>query len=91
MSTKGVAKKFALPPSPPRSPYNIIPGPDGNLWFTENSYNAIARMTLSGELTEYTLPHPSSGPLALVAASDGNLWFTELGEHAIGRITPPAS
>jgi virginiamycin B lyase len=48
-------------------------------------------MTLSGELTEYTLPHPSSGPLALVAASDGNIWFTELGEHAIGRITPPAS
>jgi virginiamycin B lyase len=91
MATSGATKQFLLPSSLPRSPYGIVPGPDGNLWFAENTYNAIARMTPGGDLTEYVLPHLSSGPVSIIVGSDGNLWFTEVSGHAVGRITPPAS
>ena len=70
-------------------PTEIIAGPDGNMWFTEQLGNAIGKITTGGSVTEYPLPNPNSHPLSIVAGPDGNLWFTEgIGNgNRIGKIT----
>lgn len=45
------------------SPGDIAVGPDKNLWFTELAGNRIGRLTPSGIVTEFALPHPSSAPV----------------------------
>jgi hypothetical protein len=78
------------------TPYQIVTGPDGNLWFTEYGGNRIGRITPDGQLTEFALPTTLSRPNFITVGPDGNLWFTELVVDApgvsypnrIGRITP---
>jgi streptogramin lyase len=67
----------------------ITAGPDGNLWFTEDSqFNKIGRITPAGAVSEFVVPTASSGPERITAGPDGNLWFTEYSRTKIGRITP---
>jgi len=70
----------------------ITAGPNGTIWFTEYGPNGnnIGRITLSGTVTEFSIPTKNSQPSAIAAAPDGNLWFTEENPNAnkIGRITP---
>src|SRR4051794_27527086 len=42
----------------------IVQGPDGNLWFTENAATAskIGRITPSGQITEFKTPTTGSAP-----------------------------
>jgi streptogramin lyase len=75
-------------------PTQIVEGPDGNMWFTEQGANKIGRMTPTGGLTEYSVAGADPGglPWGIVVGPDNNLWFTEFcftgntcGE--IGRIS----
>ena len=71
-------------------PFGITTGPDGNLWFTEESpyANRIGRMTPQGNLIgEYPVPTPNTYPEFITAGPDGNLWFTESYFSKIG-ISP---
>jgi virginiamycin B lyase len=69
------------------SPGLIAPGPDGNLWFTENAANNVAKVTTSGSFTEYAVPTGASKPIGIVAGPDHNLWFTENNAHKVGTVT----
>jgi virginiamycin B lyase len=51
----------------------ITAGPDGNLWFTEQS-GRIGRITPAGVVTEFPAPAPL---LAIAAGPDGAVWFSE--------------
>jgi streptogramin lyase len=62
--------------------YGVTSGPDGNIWIAEASKNAIARITPTGTVTEYST---SAQALNIASGADGNLWFTEPG--ALGRST----
>ena len=64
-----------------------LPGPDGALWFTEQSGNKIGRITTAGVITEFALASVDSQPYAIVAGPDNALWFTESGSNKIGRVT----
>ena len=67
-------------------PEAIVTGPDGNLWFTNPSGDAIGRMTPAGAVTTFT--HDSiDEPLDIAVGPDGRLWFTNSGNDTIGRIT----
>jgi len=80
-------------------PAGITRGPDGNMWFTEETGNAIGRITPAGVVTQFGA-HPvddetaegalevNSLPTTITAGPDGNLWFTESLGNRIGRITP---
>jgi streptogramin lyase len=69
-------------------PTGITAGPDGNLWFTEQSIDRIGRITPAGIVTEFGAGiSGSSGLNSIAAGPDGNLWFTESGGNRIGRIT----
>src|SRR5579872_4200212 len=38
-------------------PGDIVKGPDGASWFTESEGNKIARISTTGQFTEYPLPN----------------------------------
>lgn len=66
---------------------NMTTGKDGNLWFTDYVNNAVGKLTLAGQSTEYPLPTKNATPLRIVAGDDGALWFTENSASKIGRVT----
>ena len=66
-------------------PQEIVPGPDGALWFTQ--YNAIGRVTTAGVFTYYPLPTSGGTAAGIAVGPDGALWFTEPTGNNVGRIT----
>src|SRR5262249_19128163 len=64
----------------------VTTGPDGDLWFTENSGNRVGRITPAGAVTEFPIPTASSQPFGITAGPDGNLWFTEFPGGSLGRV-----
>ena len=76
-------------------PAGIAAGPDGGVWFAERGLDgAIARMNLTGSLTEYvagsvTAFSAGAQPADVATGPDGALWFTKQGNGgAIGRLDP---
>lgn len=76
-----------LPIENHRAPLDIIDGPDGALWFSENFADKIGRITTSGVITEYTIPTAGAGPAGMTVGPDGAIWFSETNTDKIGRIT----
>jgi streptogramin lyase len=78
------------------APGEITPGPDGNLWFTEEGVlPGIGRITTSGTITEHTAGLTPGfsllmTPKGITEGPDGYLWFTEQGAIADGvaRLDP---
>jgi virginiamycin B lyase len=57
------------------------------LWFTETATHAVARMTLMGNVTRFTIPGaPLGTPSAITKVNGAQVWFTEVGVAAIGRV-----
>jgi len=81
--------EFPLPHADSR-PYSIVAGPDGNLWFTESTHDAIGKITPDGTVTDYPLHahDEQSGPYGIALGADGALWFTERFADKIGRLDP---
>src|SRR4029077_5960425 len=73
-------------PAQHASPTGITLGPDGAFWITEETGNRIARVTSTGAVTEFALPHGSAPGLGITPGPDGALWFTDRGADAVGRI-----
>src|SRR5262249_27412404 len=76
--------EFSTPTSS-SGPRNIVVGPDGALWFTEETGNKIGRITTAGVITEYPIPS-NNGAFGITLGPDGNLWFTEFAGNKIGRL-----
>lgn len=68
--------------------WGIAPGPDGNLWFTEENNNAVGRITPGAVITEFGAGFPTGSPRGIVTGPDGNLWVAMAGgDGAIARVT----
>jgi virginiamycin B lyase len=84
MSRDGAFTEYALTPS--SSPQRIVVGPDGALWFTELGANAVGRITVDGQVTEYPTG-PNTGPVGITTVpGDDGLWFVEFNGNRIGRM-----
>ena len=90
MTMDGVFSSFVVPTAASQ-PQGIVAGPDGNLWFTEQTGNRIGRITPSGEINEFAIPTSDGGPLFITAGPDGALWFTEVIRSKVGRICTTAT
>lgn len=94
LTRAGVLTRFSAGITPGSHPKEIVLGPDGNLWFTEDVDagvpRRVGRITPTGVVTELpTGTDPASSIDDIAAGPDGNLWFTESGlVPSIGRITP---
>ena len=72
--------------------WGITAGPDGNVWFTEETNNAVGRITPGAVITEFTAGFPTGSPQGMVTGPDGNLWVAMAGgDGAIAQVTRPAS
>ncbi len=79
-------------------PYAITAGPNGELWFTEESLGQIGVYNpTTGGVTEYQLPistgsnaayDQNATPVGITLGPDGNIWFTEQRDNLIGMINP---
>jgi streptogramin lyase len=74
----------------------VAAGPDGNLWTAGTRFDTqtgavlgdfIARISLTGSVTTFSVATTNSSPESIQAGPDGNLWFTEPDANRIGRIT----
>jgi streptogramin lyase len=87
ITTSGAITEYPASPMPLTShPRGIGAGPDGNLWFTDES-GTIGRITTTGTVTQYSLPSGSES-FGISAGPDDNLWFTNWVTNKIGKITP---
>ena len=69
--------------------YQIIAGPDGNIYFTEPSLNEIGVFDIKTDLiSQFTMPLADTQPQGITVGGDGNLWFTEGGQNKIGSLNP---
>lgn len=84
-ATHGLAQTFAEFPVGAGAIGGIAAGRDGNLWFTETGARKIGRITVTGQITEFTIPALAQ-PGRITAGADGNLWFAEAAGF-IGRMT----
>jgi virginiamycin B lyase len=85
ISPSGQITEFSLT-DPAGAIVDITGGPDGALWFTEQSASKIGRITTSGVLTEYSL-QPNSGPIGITVGWDRAIWFTEGNAGKVGRLS----
>ena len=91
VTPSGAVTEFPIP-GPSAFPQGLAAGPDGALWFTENSANKIGRITTAGAITDqFPVPTAASAPQGIAPGPDGALWFTELNANQIGRITTSGS
>ena len=65
----------------------ITAGPDGAMWFVNESTEAIERITTAGALTEYQMPSDST-LYGITTGPDGRLWF---GDTDVGAMTTSGS
>jgi len=70
----------------PNDPYELAPGPDGNLYFGERFANNIGMITPQGSITEIPIPTPPGEVGDITKGPDGNMWFTEYGANQIGEV-----
>jgi virginiamycin B lyase len=70
-------------------PSGIAPGPDGNVWFTENRGHRFGRITPAGRIDDFSTGSGISNdalPTDITVGPDGNLWFTEEAPSRIARL-----
>jgi virginiamycin B lyase len=81
--SSGVFTEFKTP-TPNSFPGDMILGADGNVWFTEQAVGKFAKITPSGQITEFT---GVDSPSSIAAGPDGNLWITSAFTPMIARVT----
>ncbi len=73
----GTFTEFAIPTAG-SGPQQLVTGPDGNVWFSENLGAKVARVTPAGVISEFPVP---IGPYGITHLNN-QIWF---GEAAVGH------
>ena len=70
-------------------PMAVTAGPDGAVWFTEDSVDGVGRIAPDGSITEFA-GLTRHNPHGITTGPDGNVWFTESSSSkgSIAKITP---
>jgi virginiamycin B lyase len=79
----GIFTEFKTP-TPNSYPGDMTLGDDGNVWFTEQAVGKFAKITPTGQITEFT---GFDSPSSIAAGPDGNLWITSAFTPTIARVT----
>ncbi|HKI32481.1 MAG TPA: hypothetical protein VKA46_11475 [Gemmataceae bacterium] len=87
----GTALQEFLLTSPMANPFNIVQGPDGNLYVTEPSVNKIAVVNLSGRVVQEIALGAGTLPAGITVSPDGSIWVSEFGTNKIAKIVSPTT
>jgi len=68
--------------------WDITPGANGTIWFTDVQTPALGRIDAGGRVREYTALPPQSRPYSVVVGPGGTVWFTDAGTASLGRLNP---
>jgi streptogramin lyase len=71
-----------------RRPFDIVAGPDGNMWFTEGVFGRVGRVTPTFQLTEFPVPTRAD---RIAVGPDQVLYYTVFDRAVLGRITTDGS
>jgi virginiamycin B lyase len=66
----------------------ITLGPDGRVYFTGRTSNAIGYIVPPGDYGSVPIPSPRALPSTITVGPDGNLWFTEDSANKIACLAP---
>ena len=87
-TVRGGITEYPVPSAAtPSGPNAITSGPDGNVWFIEQSQGKVGRITSTGEITEFPVPTSNPNLVDITTGPDGAMWFSEIGANQIARIT----
>src|SRR5215210_1029995 len=78
-------------PTPASEPEDIVLGPDGDLWFTEQAANKIGRVKPGSPpvIEDFPLPSGFTSPFNLTVGPDNKIWATASnGANAVLKIDP---
>jgi virginiamycin B lyase len=67
---------------------NIVAGPDGNMWYTDENASGLVRITMDGAVKEYSLP---AGPYDLTVGADKRFYINDTGTTIIRTDTHGSS
>jgi len=74
--------------APKSAPLGIATGPDGNVWFTNQTAGQIGVIPAVTHVPVLvTLPNPACAPTGITAGPDGRMWFTEQAAANVGVIS----
>lgn len=79
LATDGTMTEFTVPGAT-YGPSDLITGPDGALWFTDNA--GVGRMTTNGAFSKFNVDADG-----LAAGPDGTVWFVQSADSIVGHIT----
>jgi streptogramin lyase len=89
----GVVTDFPIP-TPNTGAFEITAGPDGNVWFGENTTvgsttsQGVGRISPAGVITEFPIPDTGSEINGLKTGPDGKIWMTRFGvSNQVSRIS----
>jgi virginiamycin B lyase len=86
--TTGKSTEYPVP-TPNSGLYEIVTGPDRNLWFTDYDAGQIDEINpTTHAIAEYPIPTQGSYPSSLTVGPDSNIWFTEEATDKIGMLDP---
>jgi len=71
-------------PTPNSFPGDMTLGSDGNVWFTEQAVGKFAKITPTGQITEFT---GVDSPSSIAAGPDGNLWISSAFTPTVSKVT----
>jgi len=92
IAPSGAISEFPIGGAISSYPFSITAGSDGNLWFVKNAgASSIAQITVTGAMTEFSIPTVYHKYQEITTGPDGDLWFTESDGGRIGRMTTTGS
>jgi virginiamycin B lyase len=69
------------------TPDAIVPGVDGNFYFTDTAKNKIGQFLFrSHRVNFYSIPTANSGPTAMTIGTDGQVYFVETAGNKVGQF-----
>jgi len=85
LASDGTVKEFPLPGGHV-TPWSIVAGPDGNMWFSENGQGKVGRITPEGSIDECQVTRASARLGSMAVGADNHLWIAEIGAQYIDRL-----
>lgn len=90
VTSGGTITMYPLPQN--SFPEEIVTGPDGNLWITDDAFNGVLVMSPGGAIVaKHKMKTAGADPWGIAVGPDKNLWVAEYNVDKIARITPSGS